>query len=317
MKIIATGSYLPSNTLSNDDLSKFLDTSDEWIKSRTGISIRHIVKTENTSNLAINAVQNAINNIEISLEKIDFVIVATSTPDSNLPTIAAKIVKYFNLSDVLAFDINMACTGFVGAMDIAQSLIKSRGFEYGIIVASDVMSKIVDWNDRNTSILFGDGAGAVIIKNDSDTLLHVHNFTNPDFDNVLINEQLTIKNPLINKKSDSKLIMKGPEVYKFATSCVEKSITSGLIQAGLSYNDVDFFVIHQANQRIMDTVAKRLNIQKEKFYSTISSTANTSAASIPIALDFMNKEGLLEKDMILVLTGFGAGLSYGTVILKW
>jgi len=318
MKIIGTGSYLPQNILTNEALEKLVDTNDAWITSRTGIKNRHLVKGENTSDLATKAALLATQKAGIQVNDIGLIIVATSTPDTFIPGVSHQVLKNLGIKKAMAFDVNAACTGFVYGLDVATSLMQAHGFEYALVIGAEVMSKLIDWHDRNTCVLFGDGAGAVVIAHRNNGLLYASCTTIPDEADTLVSGGLAVKNPLCTEiQNDVFLKMKGQEVFKFAVSKVGESIKEALTQTKLTVHEVDHFILHQANSRILDYVAKKLQIPIEKFYSTIAHTGNTSAASIPIVLDEMNQKGLLEKDMKLVLTGFGAGLTYGTIILKW
>jgi len=318
MKIIGTGSYLPSAVLTNDDLSKIVDTSDEWIQARTGIQLRHVARDEKNASLAVKAALSAIVDAGIKAAEIDLVIVATSTPDSFIPGVSHALIKELNISQAMTFDINAACTGFVYALDVASSLMRSHSYKYALVIGTEVMSKLVDWTDRNTCVLFGDGAGAVVVQNCEENLFLAQCRSLPDEDDVLKSGDIATNNPLV--KADPQPIflkMKGQEVFKFAVSRVCESVKEIISEAEIPLEEVDYFILHQANSRIMDFVAKRLKIEPEKLYSTIAHTGNTSAASIPIVIDEMNRKKLLKKGMRLVFTGFGAGLTYGSVVIEW
>lgn len=321
MKILGTGSYLPENILSNDDLSKLVDTSDEWIVSRTGIRNRHITKNENTSDLATKAARAALENAGISVENVELIVVATTTSDSFVPGVSHKVLKNLQLSKAMAFDINAACTGFIYAMDVVTSLMQIRGFKYALVIGAEVLSKIIDWNDRNTCVLFGDGAGAVLLENNrkENQMMYVSCMATPDVDNVLSASGVTINNPLKRWSTQDNFYvqMKGQDVFRFAVQVACESVRKALTKTGVDAQEIDYYVLHQANSRILDYVVKKLRVPAEKFYSTIETTGNTSAASIPIMLDDMNKKGLLKKEMKVVLASFGAGLTYGAMLIEW
>ena len=302
MKILATGSYLPEGILTNDDLSKKVDTSHEWIVERTGIKQRHVAKNETTSMLALAASLKAIKKSGIKPRAIDLIVACTSTPDGALPSVASKVLKSLGIKKVMAFDLNAACSGFVYGLDVAYALMEAHQFKYALVIGAEVMSNIIDWQDRQTCVLFGDGAGAVVIEKDTSPL-HIHSSGIPDETDALVTAKF--------------LEMKGQDVFKFAVKTVYEEIQHALAKMKLAHEAVDYFILHQANSRISDYVAKKLRIPKEKFYSNIAKVGNTSAASIPIVLDEMNTFGMLEKGMKLMLVGFGAGLSYGTVVLEW
>jgi len=320
MRILGTGCYLPKNILSNDDLQKLVDTSDEWISTRTGIKNRHIAKGENTSDLATKAARTALENARIKAEDIQLIVVTTATPDAFVPGVAHKVLKNLGISQAMAFDINAACTGFIYGMDIVNSLMKAHQFKYALVIWAEVLSKMVDWNDRNTCVLFGDGAGAVVLENiqGENQIMYASCTAIPDVDEALSSGGLAVNNPFNTEEQDHFFLnMKGQDVFKFAVSKVCESVSVALAKTGVDAQDVDYYVLHQANGRILDYVAKKLQVPEEKIYSNIANTGNTSAASIPIVLDVMNLRGKLKKGMKVVLTGFGAGLTYGTMIIEW
>jgi 3-oxoacyl-[acyl-carrier-protein] synthase-3 len=320
MKILGTGHYLPNNILSNDDLSKLVDTSDEWIVSRTGIRNRHIAKDENTSDLATKATRSALENSSIKPEDVQLIVVATSTPDSFIPGVAHQVLKNLQIPKAMAFDINAACTGFIYAMDVAEILMQVHGFRYALVVGAEVMSKIIDWSDRNTCVLFGDGAGAVVLENHQgeNQIMYRLCMAIPDVDDVLMSGGIAVNNPLnVEDPGNIFLSMKGQNVFKFAVAKVCEAVNEALAERGVVGQEVDYYVLHQAKSRILDYVAKKLRVPAEKVYSNIAETGNTSAASIPIVLDEMSRGGKLKRGMKILLAGFGAGLSYGTMLIEW
>ena len=319
MKILATGSYLPTGKLSNDDLSQRVDTNDEWITSRTGIRNRHVVIDENTSDLATKAAHAALKNAGIHEAQVQLIIVATSTPDGLIPGVAHQVLKNLGIEQAMAFDVNAACTGFVYALDVATSLVQAHGYKYALVIGAEVMSKVIDWTDRNTCVLFGDGAGAVVLENVADNhFLYTKCRAIPDVEDVLVSGEIAVNHPLFNSDSnDFYLRMKGQDVFKFAVCVVCESMTEAAAETGISLEAVDYYILHQANSRIMEYVARKLQLPEQKFYSTIADTGNTSAASIPIVLDKMWRAGDLKSGMKLMLTGFGAGLTYATILLRW
>ena len=320
MKILGTGHYLPENQLSNDDLSALVDTNDEWIKARTGIRNRQIVTDENTSDLATKAARAALKAAKIEGVAVELVIVATSTPDVFIPGVAHQVLKNLGISKAMAFDVNAACTGFVYAMDVATSLMQAHGFKYGLVIGAEVMSKVIDWSDRNTCVLFGDGAGAVVLEQGQgeNQVLYTKCTAIPDVDDALISGGLTVNNPIYTEEQKPYyLSMKGQDVFKFAVARVCESVTEALAATDQAAEAVDYYVLHQANSRILDYVAKKLRVPASKFYSNIADTGNTSAASIPIVLDVMNLQGKLKRGMKIALVGFGAGLTYGTMLIEW
>ena len=319
MKIVGIGSYLPEGILSNDDLAQLVDTNDEWVFSRAGIRSRHLVKDENTSDLATAAARAALEDAGIQIEDVEVIVVATSTADFFVPGVAYQVLKSLGLSKAMVFDINAACTGFVYAMDVVTSLMMARGFKYGLVIGAEVMSKIIDWNDRNTCVLFGDGAGAVVLENTAkNQVLYTKCTAIPDVDDALGTGGIAVSNPLYAGIQDDYYVqMKGQDVFKFAVRVLEESVSEALAEMDIQVDDVDYYVFHQANSRILDYVAKKLRIPNEKYHSTIANTGNTSAASIPIVLDEMNRAGVLKRGMKVMLAGFGAGLAYGTMSIEW
>ncbi|MCL2559505.1 MAG: ketoacyl-ACP synthase III [Turicibacter sp.] len=319
MRIVGTGSYLPETKLSNDDLSQLVDTNDEWIATRTGIRSRHVVTDENTSDLAVGAARVAMADAGIAAATIDLLVVATSTPDVFIPGVAHQVLKGLGISQAMVFDVNAACTGFVYALDVAVSLMQAHGYRHALVIGAEVMSKIVDWNDRNTCVLFGDGAGAVVLEQaEMSGVLYRSCTAIPDRDDVLLSGGVAVNNPVYAvAQGDFFLDMKGQDVFKFAVRVVGESVHAALSETGMSVEDVDYYVLHQANRRILEYVAKKLKVPVEKFYSTIADTGNTSAASIPITLDRMKREGLLVRGMKVMLVGFGAGLTYGAMLIEW
>jgi len=319
MKILATGSYLPTGKLSNDDLSQQVDTNDEWIVTRTGIRNRHLVVNENTSDLATKAARAALRNAGINAAQIQLIIVATSTPDGLIPGVSHQVLKNLEIEQAMAFDVNAACTGFVYALDVAASLMQTHEYEYALVIGSEVMSKVIDWNNRNTCVLFGDGAGAVVLGNaDNNHFLYTKCMAIPDVEDVLVSGEFIVNHPLFTSDpNDFYLKMKGQDVFKFAVRVVCESMTQAAAETGIPIEAVDYYVLHQANTRIMEYVARKLQVPVKKFYSSIADTGNTSAASIPIVLDKMWCTGNLKPGMKLMLTGFGAGLTYATILLRW
>jgi len=319
MRIIGTGSYVPSTALSNNDISKLVETDDEWITQRTGIKNRHISEGENTSDLAYKASLNAIKKAGITPSEVDLIIVATISPDSFMPAVANIVQKKLNIESAMSFDINVACSGFVYALNIAKSLMDSGKFRYALVIGSEVLSKLTDWTDRNTCILFGDGAGAVVLEDFGDShLLYANCTAQPDTNNVLYAGGVPVINPLLKQEPNSYCIaMNGQEVFRFAVDVITDSINTLVEETKISLADVDYIVCHQANHRIIKKVAKDLGLNEASFYVNLEEYGNTSAASIPIALDEMNRKGLLKQDMKIILIGFGAGLTWGCTLIKW
>ncbi|MCL1949107.1 MAG: ketoacyl-ACP synthase III [Turicibacter sp.] len=319
MKIIGTGAYVPSTTISNDDLSKFVDTNDEWISTRTGIRSRHISSGENTSDFAVEAAKKAMAAANVTAEDIDFVIVATFTPDQFTPTVASMVQHRLGIPQAMSFDLNAACSGFVYGLTIANGLMQTGHIKCGLLIGAETISKVTDWSDRNTCILFGDGAGAVVLQQTEDSaFLQAECKAIPDVDASLSAGGVPITNPLFKEEPKDLFIkMAGQEVFKFATKTVTASITRVLEATDLTKDEVDYFVCHQANSRIIQKVAKNLSLPEERFFVNLTNLGNTSAASIPMALDEMVQNDMLKPGMKLVLVGFGAGLTWGASLIEW
>lgn len=311
IKILSTGHYVPNHKVSNDDLANIVDTNDEWITSRTGIKNRYLSIDENTSELAYQAAKKAIEKANIDTKKIRYIIVATFTPDDYTPSTACLVQKKLGLNEqeIMAFDINAACSGFVYALTIIKELIKED--EYGLVIGSEVISKIVNWQDRSTCVLFGDGAGAVLVEGSQKHLFYSYQSSNGN------DEALYCHGRSFQQRQEGYLAMNGKDVFKFAIEAIPKSIQKVLTQSQLSLEDIDHIVCHQANFRIISHVYKKLKIDANKFYINLDEYGNTSAASIPIALSEMNEKGLLKEKQKVICVGFGSGLTWGAVLLEW
>jgi len=315
-KIISTGSYLPAKILSNFDLEKIVDTTDDWIVERTGIKNRHIAaENELTSDIAFEAAKKAIENSGIPAEEIEMIILATTTPDLTFPATSTKVQAKLGAKGAFAFDIQAVCSGFVYAITVADNFIKSGQVKNALVIGADVLSRIVDWKDRNTCVLFGDGAGAVVLQATTDensgimaASLHSDGF---------LNDILKTSGGTSSNQKSGFIEMAGKEVFKHAVEKMSKSVTSTLEKAHLKVSDIDFMVPHQANARILSAVANRLELPQEKVILTVENHANTSAASIPLALDSANSQGKFKKGNVLVLEALGGGLTWGSVVLKW
>jgi 3-oxoacyl-[acyl-carrier-protein] synthase-3 len=313
-KISGFGHFLPKKILSNEDLKKLVDTSDEWIYSRTGIKQRHIAEdSELTSNLAINAALSAFKDSKIKPKDIDCIIVATTTPDITFPSTATKVQNFFKLKDIPSFDIQAVCSGFIYGLQISDSFIKSEKFKNILLIGSETLSKIVDWDDRRTCVLFGDGAGSIILSADKkkngilSTKIHS--------DGEWIDSLYADGGPSLNQKV-GKIRMKGQDIFKQAVNKLSQATIDALKECNLSKKDIDWFVPHQANQRIILSTAKKLGIDENKTISTVINHANTSAASIPLAISSSIKSGKIKKNDILALCAIGGGLTWGSCILK-
>lgn len=323
VKIIGTGSYLPAKILSNFDLEKMVDTSDEWIKTRTGISERRIAhQKEATSDLAIKAGRLALESAGISPDEIDLIIVATATPDMPLPSTACFVQKGLKAFSSACFDVSAACSGFLYALTIGEQFIKSGFYKTVLVIGSDIFSRITDWTDRNTCILFGDGAGACILKKGKDNqgILAFDLGTDSKAIELLMIPGGGSRNPIDAALVESKLQfikMKGNDVFKHAVKHLTASAKNALKKAEMTSDNIALVIPHQANMRIIEAISGRLNIPMDKFFVNLDKYGNTSAASIPIALDEAVKSGRIKKNDNILLTAFGGGLVWGSCILKW
>lgn len=304
---LSIAKYVPEKIVTNQDLEKVMDTSDEWIRTRTGIEQRHLAETEETSDLAYEAAKQAIEKAGISPEKIDLIIVSTVTQDQNFPSVACQIQERLGISGCGAFDISAACSGFIYATTIAKQFIESNNHEYILVVGAEKLSKIVDWEDRNTAILFGDGACAAVIGRVSEgrgILAHELGADGTGGKHLYLSQENFVQ-------------MNGREVFKFAVRQMGESAINVLEKAGYQKEDVDYLVPHQANMRIMEAARERLDLPEEKMSKTIHKYGNTSAASIGISLVDDVAEGRIKDDDLIVLVGFGGGLTWGSLLVRW
>ena len=320
-KITQVAHYVPENVVSNDDLSKIMDTNDEWIYSRTGIKNRHISTGENTSDLAAKVAKQLISDSNLSPETIDFIIVATVTPDSLMPSTAARVQAQVGAVNAFAYDLTAACSGFVFALSTAEKLISSGAYQRGLVIGAEVFSKVIDWSDRSTAVLFGDGAAGVLIEaGASQPLIIAEKMqTYGSRGNSLLSSYADIQTPFASVSYESSnLSMEGRAIFDFAVRDVPKNIQATLEKANLSAEEVDYYLLHQANSRILDKMAKKLGVTRQKFLQNMQEYGNTSAASIPILLSESVKNGIFSLDgqTKVVLTGFGGGLTWGTAIIN-
>ena len=313
------GSYLPKNKYSNEDLTKFIDTSDEWITKRSGIKFRHFVsKNETTSDMAVNAALKAIINAQIKKEEIDLIIVATTTPDNTFPATAALVQKKLGINAV-SFDVQAVCAGFVFALSVAKSMMKDNYYSNCLVIGADSMSKLLNWNDRTTSVLFGDGAGAVILQkfenidkklNDWGILSNVIHSDGNLYDLLKTNGGVS------NNQISGFIEMSGKEIFKHAIDKLSLSLEEALLLSNKVINQIDWLVPHQANQRIILAVAEKLKMNSKKIISTVKHHGNTSAASIPLALDNAISEKKITNGNLLGFQAIGGGLSWGASIIR-
>lgn len=308
LRIIGTGHYAPDNVVTNDDLSKIVDTNDEWITSRTGIKRRHHVTDESNQDMAIAAAKMALDNSAIDVNELGVVVCATVRADNLTPSMACMIQKLLGLpGDMPCFDINAACSGFMYGIQAARGILLQSDKKYGLVIGSETLSKVLDMTDRSTCILFGDGAGAAVIELTDDN--RFYSVLGSKGDDEVLN--------IPNHNGDRYVHMLGSDVFKFAVSTVPKTIFELLDKAGLTADDIDLFVCHQANMRIIESVAKKCKQSLEKFYINLYEYGNTSSASIPIALSELNQKGMLKSGMKIICVGFGGGLTWGGAYIEW
>lgn len=319
-KVVGCGSYLPQNVVTNEDLAKKVNTSDEWIVARTGIRQRHMAQDgEMTSDLAYHAAKKAVDNAGIDPRDIDLVVVGTTTPDDTFPAAAVKVQSRLGLSGGAAFDVQAACSGFIYALSVADSMIRAGQIKTAIVIGADTLSKLLDWEDRTTCVLFGDGAGAVVLEAQNlteDALptgvlsTHLHSDGN-------LRDILYCESDLVVGVEPRVIKMEGKEVFKHAVTNLASVVVEALEANCLKDTDIDWLVPHQANKRIIDSTAKKLKMSDDKVVLTIAKHANTSAASIPLALDVAINDGRIQPGNLLLMEAMGGGLTWGAALVRW
>jgi len=317
-RIESIGSFLPEKIITNEDLEQRVDTSDEWISTRTGIEQRHIADdSQATSDLALEASQDAIRKAEINPKEIDLIIVGTCTPDVATPNVGVLIQKELGLKSCPAFSVEAACSGFIYALNIANKFIISGESKCALVVGAETLSRITDWNDRNTCVLFADGGGAAILKpSETPGILYSDIGADGAYSDLLYVPYGTSRKPLSEKDNDYFLHMKGNEVFKVAVKKLESIAVDAIKRNNLTVEKIDWFIPHQANIRIIQAVAKRLKMPMDKVIVTLGKHGNTSAASIPLALDTAISDGRIKKGDTILLQSFGAGFTWGTALLN-
>lgn len=319
-KIIGTGSYLPDKIVTNDYLSTIMDTSDEWIQSRTGIRERHLVSSgsETTLSMSVAAARAALADSGLLPEQLDVIIVATVSSDFITPSMACMVQKELGACHAAAFDINAACSGFLFALNTVDAYFQAGIYQTALIIGAETLSKLLDWSDRSTCVLFGDGAGAAVVTAAEEGMIACLQGSDGAGGDVLVCKNRSSQNPFLSADpTPDYLFMNGQEVFKFAVKKVPECINALLTQAGKTVTDVDHYLLHQANYRIITSIARKLKLPIEKFPSNVGHCGNTSAASIPILLDEVHRAGILSEGDTLLLSGFGAGLTWGAALLKW
>ena len=315
-RIAGTGSYLPEKVLTNLDLEQMMDTSDEWIRTRTGISRRHIAAdNEQASDLAANASRAAMEMAGVTAVDIDLIIVATTTPDMVFPSTACILQNKLGISDCPAFDVQAVCSGFVYALSVADALMRSGKYRHALIVGTEIYSRIVDWNDRGTCVLFGDGAGAIVLTHsDQPGILSSHLHADGSYSDIL-----AVSGSICGGRIEGSpfVVMEGNTVFKFAIKVLEEVVREVLAENRLEISDIDWLIPHQANIRIIQATAKKLGMPMNKVVVTVDGHGNTSAASIPLALDMAVRDGRIRPGHHIVLEGVGGGFTWGAVLVRW
>ncbi len=320
--IIGTGSYLPDNILTNEDITKLVETSDEWITSRTGIKERRISTGETTSDLAFEAAYRALQNANMEAKDLDLIICATISPDSFMPSVACIVQERLGASKAAAFDLTAACTGLIYAMATASAFIESGMYQNILVIGAETLSKALDWADRSTCVLFGDGAGALILtaSEQKNGIMSVNLLSDGSKGEYLCLSALPLVNPFVKKEDGEfhpSITMKGQEVFKFAVRSITDHLKTVLSKAELTEKDIKYIITHQANYRIIEHAAKSSGIPLEKFFMNLDRYGNTSAATIGIALDEMVQKDMLQPGDRIILVGFGGGMTSGAILVEW
>ncbi len=316
-KVISTGGYLPEKIYDNYYMESIVDTSDEWILARTGIKERHIAAdNELTTDLALKACENAIKKSNLDKNQIDAIIMATTTPDRTFPSSAVILQNKLGIgSSCFSFDVQAVCCGFIYAIDIADSIIKSKKAKNVLVVGAETISRLVDWKDRNSCILFGDGAGAIILQATEEIDVGIIS-TTLHSDGQYVDLLNTDGGVSMNQISGN-VRMKGSEIFKLAVNKMSECILESLEKCHLKKEDIDLLIPHQANQRIINGIAKKLDLDERKVVTTIAEHGNTSGASVPLALDYAVSENRLKSGDLVILEGLGGGITWGSIVLRW
>jgi 3-oxoacyl-[acyl-carrier-protein] synthase-3 len=317
-RIAGTGRYLPDRIMTNADLEKMVDTSDEWIRTRTGVERRHVcAEDQTTSDMCIEAAKIAIKDAGVDVADIDLVIAGTTTPDLIFPNIATIIQHKLGIPACTAFSLEAACTGFIYALTTADKFIKSGGVKCALVLGAECITKLVDWTDRNTCVLFGDGAGAVILKpSDEPGIISCHLGADGQYKDLLYYPVGASKDLASAGTASAKIMMSGNEVFKVAVKTLGNIAMETLQSAGVTKEDLDWLVPHQANIRIIQAMAKRLDMPMEKVILTVQDHGNTSAASVPMALDVGIRDGRIKPGQLILMEAFGGGFTWGSVLMR-
>ncbi len=319
-RIAGTGSYLPEKVLSNEDLAKLVDTSDAWIQSRTGIRQRHVVgEGETTSDLALKAALRALEAADTEASELDLIIVGTTTPDLIFPSTACIVQHKLGIHGCMAFDVNAACSGFIYGLTIADKFIRSGAAKTALVIGAETLTRMLDWNDRGTCVLFGDGAGAVVLKADAETgILSTHMHADGSKKELLWNPVgVSVGFKPGEENVGVRVLMTGNEVFKHAVKALDSVVDEALEFNGLERSALDWLVPHQANLRIIEATAKRLAMPMDRVIVTVDRHGNTSSGSVPLALDEAVRSGRVQRGQLLLLEAFGGGFTWGSVLLRY
>jgi 3-oxoacyl-[acyl-carrier-protein] synthase III len=319
-RVIGSGAYMPANIVTNDDLAKRVDTSDAWIRERTGIRQRHIVaEGEKTSDLAVAAARAALKDANIDAGTLDLVICCTTTPDETFPATATTVQAKLGMTRGAAFDLQAVCSGFIFGLSVADNMIRGGQARTVLLIGAESMSRLLDWSDRTTCVLFGDGAGAVVLQayegkgdNSDQGILNTRLFSDGR-----LHDMLYVDGGPSSTRTTGFLRMQGKDVFRHAVTNISAAITASAEAAGIALADIDWFVPHQANQRILDGTAKKLGIPPEKVISTVALHGNTSAASVPLALETAIRDGRIKKGDLILLEAMGGGFTWGAALIRW
>ena len=319
-KVIGSGAYMPAKIVTNDDLAKRVDTSDEWIRERTGIRQRHIVADgERTSDLALAAARAAIQDAGIDVSDLDMVICATTTPDETFPATATIVQSKLGMTRGAAFDLQAVCSGFIYGLSVADNMIRGGQAKTVLLIGAESMSRLLDWSDRTTCVLFGDGAGAVVLQgyegrgdNADQGILNTRIFSDGR-----MHDMLYVDGGPSSTQTTGHLRMQGKEVFRHAVTNIAAAITASADAAGVAVADIDWFVPHQANQRILDGTGRKLGIPGERVISTVALHGNTSAASVPLALETAVRDGRIKRGDLILLEAMGGGFTWGAALIRW
>ncbi|MCI8577304.1 MAG: ketoacyl-ACP synthase III [Lachnospiraceae bacterium] len=317
-RIIGTGSYVPERIVKNEDLAKIVETSDEWIVSRTGIHERRVAVEEGTSHMAVEAAKKALADAGVGAEELDIILLATSSPDYCFPAGACEVQAEIGAVNAVAYDISAACSGFIFAMNTVYGFMKAGIYRTALVIGADCLSKLTDWSDRSTCVLFGDAAGAAVMRAEETGLVHMTMGSDGVKGPVLSCVARTTGNFANGRIPEiGYMYMDGQEVFKFAVKKVPDCVRQVLEESGVPIDEIRYFILHQANYRIVEAAARRLKQPMEKFPMNMDRYGNTSGATIPTLLDDMNRAGKLERGDKIVIAGFGAGLTWGAALVEW